>query len=77
MRSRVSRSLRRAPQTLRWTRVESFEDHLAATEVMWEAFETPAERRDSGAHLRSEFEAARDAGVPVTFLAVISGRPPA
>ena len=27
------------------------------------------------AHLRSEFEAARDAGVPVTFLARLDGRP--
>ncbi len=58
------------------TRVETFEDHLAATEVMWEAFATPVNRRESQrAHLRSEFAAARSAGVPMTFLARLSGRP--
>jgi hypothetical protein len=64
------------PANVEVTRVETFDDHLAATEVMWEAFATPAKRRESqGVHLRSEFEAARSAGVPVTFLARLSGRP--
>jgi hypothetical protein len=56
-------------------RVETFDDHLAAVEVMWETFETPADRREQQRpHLRSEFEAARAAGVPVTFLARVDGR---
>jgi hypothetical protein len=56
--------------------VESFEDHLASVEVMWEAFATPAERREAQRpHLRSEFEAAQRAGVPATFLAELDGRP--
>jgi hypothetical protein len=63
------------PPEVEVTRVATFEDHLAATQVMWEAFATPDDRReDQRQHLRSEFEAARDAGVPVTFLARIDGR---
>jgi hypothetical protein len=58
------------------TRVETLEDHLAATEVMWEAFSMPPERREAQQrHLRDEFEAAREAGVPVTFVARLDGRP--
>jgi GNAT superfamily N-acetyltransferase len=56
-------------------RVETYEDHLAATEVMWEAFATPDDRRAAQLkHLRTEFEAARAASVPVTFLAHLDGR---
>jgi hypothetical protein len=56
-------------------RVETYEDHVAATEVMWEGFATPDDRRVAQAkHLRAEFEAARAAGVPVTFLAFLDGR---
>ena len=55
-------------------RVDTFEDHLAATEVMWDAFATPPDRRTAQApHLRVEFEAARDAEVPITFLARVDG----
>jgi hypothetical protein len=58
------------------TRVRTFDDHLAATEVMWEAFATRPERREAQRpHLRSEFEAALAADVPVTFLARVDGRP--
>ena len=64
------------PAGVEVTRVETFEEHLAATEVMWEAFATPGERRAAQQqHLRSEFEAAREAGVPVSFLAHLDGRP--
>ena len=57
-------------------RVETYEDHLTATEVMWEAFATPDHRRAAQLkHLRTEFEAARAASVPVTFLAHLDGRP--
>jgi hypothetical protein len=58
------------------TRVETFDDQLAATEALWEAFDTPSDRRDAQRpHLRSEFEAAQEAGVPATFLARVGGRP--
>jgi hypothetical protein len=57
-------------------RVETFEEHVTATELMWDAFATRADRRASQQkHLRAEFEASRDAGVPVTFLAYLDGRP--
>jgi len=57
-------------------RVETFEDHLVATELMWDSFDAPGERREQQRkHLRAEFVAARDAGVPVTFLAHVEGRP--
>jgi hypothetical protein len=65
-----------APAEVSVRRVESFDDHLASAEVMWEAFRTPKARRQAQRqHLRSEFEAAREAGVPVTFLAELDGRP--
>ena len=57
-------------------RVETFEEHIAATEVMWEAFRTRDDRRAAQReHLRKEFETARDAEVPVTFLAHVDGKP--
>jgi len=57
-------------------RVETFEDYRRAVAVMWEAFATPDERREAQRpHLRDEFEAARRAGVPATFLALVDGRP--
>ena len=56
-------------------RVETFADHVAATEVQWDAFNVPPERRASQQeHLREEFDAAENAGVPVTFLARLDGR---
>jgi len=64
------------PENVDVQRVETYEKHLAATEVMWEAFAMPSDRRDKQLkHLRAEFDAARDAGVPVTFLAHVDGRP--
>jgi hypothetical protein len=58
------------------TRTESYEDWLASIDVMWEAFVTPEERREKQRpHLRTEFDAAKRAGVPVTFLARVDGRP--
>jgi hypothetical protein len=64
------------PADVQVTRVDTYEEHLAATEVMWEAFATRPERREAQSkHLRTEFEAARAAGVPVTFLAHVDGRP--
>ena len=64
------------PPDVTVTRVESFDEHREAVEVMWEAFRTPPERRElQRRHLRTEFDAARSAGVPVTFLARVDGRP--
>ena len=56
--------------------VDTFDDHVVATELQWELFETPPDRREAQKpHLRDEFEAARAAGSPVTFLAELDGRP--
>jgi GNAT superfamily N-acetyltransferase len=56
--------------------VETLDDYRSATEVMWEAFETPADRiAQQRPHVAEEFEAHRGAGVPVTFLAELDGRP--
>ena len=64
------------PADVEVSRVDTFDDHLAATEVMWDAFDTPSDRREAQRpHLRSEFEAARTADVPGTFLARVDGRP--
>jgi GNAT superfamily N-acetyltransferase len=57
-------------------RVDSYEEHLTAVGVMWEAFGTTEERREQQRpHLRQEYDAAREAGVPITFLARLDGRP--
>lgn len=64
------------PPDVEVVRVETFDDHLAATEAMWEAFDVPSERREQQRpHLTREYEAAREAGVPLTFLARVDGRP--
>jgi GNAT superfamily N-acetyltransferase len=57
-------------------KVETFEDQLAAVQVMWDAFGTTEARREQQRpHLRREFEAAQEAGVPITFLAELDGEP--
>ncbi|HZU20885.1 MAG TPA: hypothetical protein VE982_06675 [Gaiellaceae bacterium] len=57
-------------------RVETLHDYLTATDLMWDAFATSAERRErQRPHLRAEFEAAQRAGVPATFLGRLAGRP--
>jgi hypothetical protein len=64
------------PADVEVRRVATFDDHLAPVEVLWETFETPLGRREQPRrHLRTEFEAARAAGVPATFLARLDGRP--
>ena len=66
----------RGPADVEVGRVDTFDDYLAAYEVMWEAFETRPDRREAQRpHLRAEFEAANAADVPVTFLARVDGRP--
>jgi len=64
------------PADVEVRRVEGLDDFVTATELAWDAFGTAAERRAEGRpHLRLEFEAAEDAGVPATFLATLDGRP--
>jgi hypothetical protein len=64
------------PSDVEVRRVETFADHLVATELVWDAFETPADRREAQRpHLESEFETASAAAVPVTFVASVDGRP--
>ena len=56
--------------------VETFDDFLAAREVQWAGFDTPAERREAQRrHFESDFEEARRLGFPVGFLALLDGRP--
>jgi hypothetical protein len=64
------------PDDVRVQRIDTYEDYLTAMEVMWEAFGTPAERIEKQRpHIRAEFEAHQAAGVPVSFLAELHGRP--
>lgn len=64
------------PADVEVLRVDTFEDHVVAVELMWDAFHTPRERRDQQRpHLRTEFDASQTAGVPVTFLARVDGSP--
>jgi hypothetical protein len=59
-------------------RVETFEDFTASREVQWDAFEIPEERRElQRAHMRNDFDEAIAHGTPVTFLALLDGRPAA
>lgn len=63
------------PPDVEIRRVETFEEHAAAVELAWEGFSTPAEQRDAQrTRLRREFDAAREAGSPATFLARLDGR---
>ena len=56
-------------------RVETLDDFVAAAELMWEAFGTPAERRERDRRRAPQsFGAARRAGTPVTFVAELGGR---
>ena len=66
------------PPEIDVSRVATFDDFAAAREVQWDAFETPADRRDQGrARLREDFEESMRFGVPVGFLARLEGRPAA
>ena len=57
-------------------RVESRAEFLTLTEVLWDAFDLPGERRErERPHLERMFEASRRSGVPVSFLAFVDGRP--
>ncbi len=58
--------------------VETFDDFIAAREIEWDAFETPAERRDvNRPRLRADFDESMRFGVPVGFVAELDGHPAA
>jgi hypothetical protein len=66
------------PAGIEVRRAETFEDFAASREVQWDAFEVPEDRRElQRAHLRDEFEESTTHGTPVTFLALLDGRPAA
>jgi hypothetical protein len=59
-------------------RVETFEDFEASREVQWDAFDIPDERRElQRAHMRNEFDESMEHGTPVSFLALLDGKPAA
>ena len=69
---------RASGQGIEVRRVETLEDFAAAREVQWHAFDTPAERRESGRRrMREDFEESLAVGVPVGFVALLDGRPAA
>ena len=56
-------------------RIETFDEFVAAREVQWDAFETPAKRRESSRRrFRADFDESLAFGVPVGFLATLDGR---
>ena len=58
------------------SRIDTFDQLAAARELAWDAFGTPAERREKNrARLREEFEDLQRDGIPAGFLASIDGRP--
>ena len=59
-------------------RVETYDDFVASREVQWDAFGTPEERREQQRpHMRNEFDESMEHGIPLTFLAMLDGRPAA
>jgi GNAT superfamily N-acetyltransferase len=57
-------------------RVESFDEFVVATNVMWTGFGTAQEKREQDRpHLRTMYEGMRASGVPATFLAYVDGEP--
>lgn len=56
--------------------VDDFETFLRWTEVMWEGFDTPDERRRrEEPHLEAVWKSEQVSGVPRSFLALLDGRP--
>ena len=65
-----------APSDVDVRRVDTYEDYAVGRRVVWEAFGWSEARREADSrHLRLTFEAAREAGTPVSFLAYVDGRP--
>ncbi len=58
--------------------VRTYDDHVASSELRWDAFDSPPHRREAErARMRENFEASQAAGVPVAFVATLDGRPAA
>jgi hypothetical protein len=58
------------------SRIDTFEQFVAAKELAWDAFATSEERREKmRVRLREEFEGAQRVQIPVSFLATIDARP--
>lgn len=56
-------------------RVDTFDDFVATSELRFEIFDVPAERRDlERAHFEEQWVEAQRIGVPVWFLATLDGR---
>jgi hypothetical protein len=67
-----------SPPGIEVRRVEVFEDFVAARNVQWDAFDIPEERREvQRPHMRSEFDESIEHGTPLTFLALLDGKPAA
>jgi hypothetical protein len=59
-------------------RIETYDDFAAARELLWDAFETPEDRRAKNrARLREDFDESQRLGIPIAFLATLDGRPAA
>lgn len=66
------------PEGVEVIRIESFEHFAAASELAWEAFDEPEDRRAKNrARLEEFFEEERRIGVPAEFLAFLDGKPAA
>jgi GNAT superfamily N-acetyltransferase len=64
------------PDDVEVRRVETLEDYRRSLEVIWEAFDTPPERRD--AHLEElerRFRSEQEHGSTASYLALIDGSP--
>lgn len=64
------------PPEIEVRRVETYDDFVASREVQWDAFGTPGERREQQRpHMRNEFDESIEHGTPLTFLAMLDGKP--
>jgi hypothetical protein len=67
-----------SPPGIEVRRIQTFDDFMAAREVQWAAFDVSEERRaQQRPHIRQDFDEAIAFGIPVNFLATLSGKPAA
>lgn len=66
------------PAGIEVRRVETYDDFVASREVQWDAFETPEDRRElQRPHMRNEFDESIEHGTPLSFVAMLDGKPAA
>jgi acetyltransferase (GNAT) family protein len=66
------------PAGIEVRRVASFDDFVTSREVQWDAFKTPEDRREQQRpHMQNEFDESIEHGTPLTFLALLEGKPAA